>query len=164
MKYFTATRLLCSMAMLASITPLHASDTQDENSLHNTIHQLDAELFDAFNQCKDPTQLEKHAAFFSPDTEFYHDYGGVTWTREAMIANTKKNVCGNYTRKLLEDTFQVSPIKDFGAIATGVHQFCQTATKQCDGEADFMMIWRHNNGKWEVTRTISYGHRAAPKK
>ena len=30
--------------------------------------------------------------------EFYHDTGGVTWTRQDMIANTEKYVCGKFRR------------------------------------------------------------------
>lgn len=78
-----------------------------------------------------------------------------------MLANTKKYACGKYTRVLIEGTFKVSPIKDFGAIETGVHRFCQNGTNRCDGEADFVMVWRNLNGKWEITRSLSFGHRAS---
>lgn len=152
----------CCLA--ASALTLQASATAAEApDLSSTIHALDSQLFDAFNQCASPAQLARHEAFFAPDVEFYHDNGGVTWKREAMIANTKKYACGNYTRELVENTFHVSPIKEFGAISTGVHRFCQNTTKTCDGEADFVMIWRNTGGKWEVTRALSFGHREARK-
>lgn len=120
----------------------------------------DAALFDAFNHCSDPKQLDAHAALFAEDVEFYHDNGGVTWTRDAMIENTRKNACGKYTRQLLEATFDVSPIAGYGALTRGTHRFC-TAAGRCEGEADFLMVWRYQDGLWKVTRAFSFGHRAS---
>lgn len=96
--------------------------------------------------------------FFSPDVEFYHDTGGVTWDRASMIENTKKYVCGHYTRKLVADSFKAYPIKDFGVITEGEHKFCQNGTQKCEGKADLVMIWSNTNDKWEVTRVFSFGH------
>ncbi len=134
-----------------------SSATQD--MLFTTVAALDNTVFDAFNRCGDPEQLEIHASYFSPDTEFYHDNGGVTWTRDAMIANTKKHACGNYQRELIPGTLEVFPIKGFGALARGTHRFCQSDTGSCGGQADFVMLWREQDGRWQVTRTFSFGHR-----
>ena len=120
---------------------------------------LDGGLFASFNQCQDPKELENHSNYFSPDVEFYHDNGGVTWDREAMILNTKNNACGHFTRQLVEGSFKAHPIKGFGAITQGVHIFCQTQNQQCEGKADFVMVWQHINNDWKVTRVLSYGHR-----
>lgn len=133
------------------------ADASREETLEATIAALDGAVFDAFNRCGDPAQLRKHAGFFAPDVEFYHDTGGVTWTREAMIANTGKYACGHYTRERVG--LRVSPVKDFGAIAQGVHRFCQVDTGRCDGEADFAVVWRLRDGQWQITRVLSYGHR-----
>ena len=116
-------------------------------------------MFDAFNSCSSPGQLQKHASYFAPDVEFYHDTGGVTWSRQEMLANTEKNACGNFRRELVPGTFKVFPIKDFGAIEQGSHRFCQFASGKCEGIADFVMVWRNQNGSWQITRVLSYGHR-----
>lgn len=129
--------------------------------LPETIAALDAAVFDAFNRCDDPAQLEKHAGYFATDVEFYHDTGGVTWNREDMLANTKKYVCGNFTRELVANSLAVYPIKDFGAIAQGSHRFCQIADGKCEGLADFTIVWRRTGERWEITRVLSYGHRTA---
>ncbi|TWG89733.1 uncharacterized protein DUF4440 [Luteimonas sp. J16] len=129
-------------------------------ALHATVAALDAELFDAFNRCDDPAQLARHAAAFDPAVEFYHDTGGVTWTREAMLDNTRRHACGRYTRQLVEGSLQVHPVAGFGAISQGRHRFCDAATGACDGEAEFTMVWRLHEGLWTVTRVLSYGHRA----
>jgi len=143
-----------------------ASASSDEPTTHraadplfDTISALDTAVFDAFNSCSSPGQLQKHASYFAPDVEFYHDTGGVTWSRQEMLANTEKNACGNFRRELVPGTFKVFPIKDFGAIEQGSHRFCQFASGKCEGIADFVMVWRNQNGSWQITRVLSYGHR-----
>jgi hypothetical protein len=127
--------------------------------LFDTIGKLDAAVFDAFNHCGSPAELQLHASYFAPDVEFYHDTGGVTWTRDEMIANTAKNACGNYRRELVAGSLKVFPIKDFGAIEQGVHRFCRVASDACEGMADFVIVWRLQSTKWQITRVLSYGHR-----
>ncbi len=131
------------------------------DDLATTIAALDHAVFDSFNRCADPLQLEKHAGYFDPAVEFYHDTGGVTWTREAMLENTRRHACGNYTRQRVDGSLQVFPVKDFGAIAQGSHRFCDVASSTCEGLADFVMLWRLHAGQWRITRVLSYGHRPA---
>lgn len=153
--------LLSSLLLLASAADAVAAEGQASSALTDEISALDSKVFDAFNHCAEPGRLDEHASYFSPDVEFYHDTGGVTWTRDEMIANTRKYVCGNFTRELVPGTLKVYPVKDFGAISQGVHRFCQLASGQCEGLADFVIVWRQQAGKWEITRVLSYGHRAA---
>lgn len=120
------------------------------------IASLDSQVFGAYNQC----DLDTFARYFAPNVEFYHDKGGVTWDRDTVVANTKKWICGKVRRELLPETLRIYPIKDFGAIEEGEHQFCQTAHNMCEGAAKFLMIWRKEDGRWVITRVISYGHRA----
>ncbi|KQZ60412.1 hypothetical protein ASD53_02875 [Lysobacter sp. Root559] len=158
--------MLAFAALAASAAPPTGTpatgDTPAADALFDTISALDAAVFDAFNHCDAPGQLDKHAGYFSPDVEFYHDTGGVTWSRDDMIANTKKYVCGNFRRELIPGSLRVYPIKDFGAIAQGSHRFCQFASGKCEGLADFAIVWRLQNGSWQITRVLSYGHRPSP--
>lgn len=151
------------VALAAAITSFAASaeTAPDHERLYDTVAALDTAVFDAFNHCSEPGQLERHASYFAADVEFYHDNGGVTWTREDMIAGTRKNVCGKFTRELVAGSLKVYPVKGFGAIAQGSHRFCQLSSGACDGMADFTMIWREQNGEWKLTRVLSYGHRPA---
>jgi hypothetical protein len=152
---------IAGVALFASAaTP--ASETPPSDTLKQSIIRLDSEAFDAFNRCADPAQLKKHASFFSDSVEFYHDNGGVTWTRADMLANTKKNACGAYTREVVPGSIAVYPIKGFGAIELGSHRFCQTDTNKCEGLADFTMVWRLSSAGWKITRVLSYGHRTTP--
>ena len=159
------TIFLCSLLFASAAPPalaVSASPAQPEaqDELTREIFALDATVFDAFNHCGEPGRLEEHASYFSPDVEFYHDTGGVTWNRDAMVANTRKYVCGNFTRELVPDSMRVYPVKDFGAISQGVHRFCQVASGKCEGMADFVIVWRRQEGEWRITRVLSYGHHA----
>lgn len=144
-----------ALALFAAAFPAQAGDP-----LFDQVAAADSAAFDAFNQCKDPAQLARHASYFAPDVEFYHDNGGVTWNRDAMLANTANYVCGNFKRELIPGTLKVFPVKGFGAIAQGSHQFCQFASGKCEGMADFTVIWHNTDGQWQMTRVMSYGHRA----
>ena len=157
------------VAALIAVTALGASSAfassdqpttkQATHSLFDTISALDTAVFDAFNSCSSQGQLQKHGSYFAPDVEFYHDNGGVTWSRREMLAKTEKNVCGHFRRELVPGTLKVFPIKDFGAIEQGSHRFCQFASGKCEGIAYFVIVWRNHNGSWKITRVLSYGHR-----
>lgn len=153
--------LIATTALGASAATSSGDPTtkQVADPLFETISALDSAVFDAFNHCRTPEQLQKHAGYFAPDVEFYHDTGGVTWSRQEMLANTEKHVCGNFRRELVPGTLKVFPVKDFGAIAQGSHRFCQFANGKCEGVADFAIVWNNQNGNWQITRVLSYGHR-----
>ncbi len=155
---------MAAVALAACMTPsrqAHADAPPGPETLTDIIAGLDADVFAAFNACADPQQLERHAAFFSRDVEFYHDTGGVTWNRRAMLANTGKYACGHFTRELIPGTLEVFPIKDFGALEKGSHRFCQNGSGQCEGQAEFTILWQQTPQGWRITRVFSYGHRAS---
>lgn len=136
-----------------------AGSRDDQAALQDTVSALDAAVFDAFNTCNVPAQLDRHAGYFASDVEFYHDTGGVTRSRTGMLQNTAKHVCGKFRRELVPGTLKVFPIKDYGAIEQGSHRFCHFNTGKCEGMADFVIVWHNQNGLWKITRVLSYGHR-----
>ena len=152
--------LVGTVLLFGAVESAAATDRTPEQ-LTQVVDALDTAVFDAFNTCADPAQLAKHAAYFDEGVEFYHDNGGVTWTRDEMIERTRANVCGNDRRERVPGTLAVFPIKGFGAIAQGTHRFCAATATECAGEADFVMIWRERDGQWQVTRVLSYAHRPA---
>lgn len=163
MKKISVLTAVAVLALASSVAPAadpQATPTSFAHGLLQKISALDAAVFDAFNHCSSPAQLQKHASFFAPDVEFYHDTGGVTWTREEMIERTRQNVCGHFRRELVAGSLKVFPIKDFGAMEQGVHRFCQFNTGTCDGVAEFVIVWRQQGDAWQITRVLSYGHRA----
>ncbi len=140
----------------ASAQSASTPSTEQDTTLTRTIATLDTKVFDAYNHC----ELDAFGSYFIPKVEFYHDKGGATFDRETVIANTRKYICNKVRRELLPETLKVYPIKDYGAIEEGEHRFCQLGTKECEGTAKFLIIWQHKDGNWQITRVLSYGHRA----
>lgn len=162
--YRLATVALLSLTLASNKSVIAADMPSSDNpvdTLFSDILALDFAVFDSFNKCVEPTELKKHAEFFTHDVEFYHDTGGVTWNRQDMMANTQKYACGHYRRELVTGTMRVFPVKEFGAIVQGVHRFCHIETGSCDGLADFTIVWRQQDNQWKITRVLSYGHRVA---
>lgn len=143
---------------LALATILLAAPAQvASDPLTQEIDALDAKVFDAYNRCDLPT----FSAYFDPDVAFYHDTGGATFERDAMVEGVRKYICGKVRRERLPATFRVYPIKGYGAIEEGEHRFCELATGRCEGIAKFVMVWAKRDGAWRITSVLSYGHRAA---
>jgi hypothetical protein len=140
-----------------NLAPASSASAAPPDPLYQKILALDTEMFTAFNTCTDPAQLAKHESFFVKELEFYHDLGGASFTRDYM-KGVHDNVCGKFHRELELATFRVWPIKGYGALSQGTHRFCHSPTT-CEGVGQFTMIWRETDGKWEVTRTMSYDHR-----
>ena len=143
------------MALLAAIG-MASGAAAAEPSLTETITAQDKRVFDAYNAC----DLDTFAAAFTPDVEFYHDEGGVTWDRQSVVDSTRKYICGKVRRELIPGSLRVYPIKDYGAIEEGEHRFCQK-DEGCAGVAKFVMVWKREGESWVLTRVLSYGHRPA---
>jgi len=131
------------------------------DELFRTIEKLDAELFAAYNRC----ELEKFGSFSPEHLEFYHDQGGlVATTREQLVAAVKQNICGKVHRELVKETLEVYPMKGYGAVELGTHRFSHPGIDTDQGDAKFVHLWKYENGKWFVTRIISYDHNDAGSK
>lgn len=135
-------------------------ESMDQSALYRTVSELDTEFFSAFNNCNAPGQLQRHASFLESNLEFYHDNGGVSWTRQDYVEKTRRNVCGNFRRKLTPGSLEVYPIKGFGAIEEGNQTFCDIKSEKCFGEARFLIVWHQTPDGWRATRIFSYGHHA----
>ncbi len=155
-------RLLLLLALsvaTASAQPLESLKSQAE--LDKAVASLDAAVFAAYNRC----ELEKFAAFFTDDVEFYHDQGGVSRGVQSLTDSLRKNICGKVTRELVPGTLQVFPMKGYGAVEMGVHRFHHPGHEDTDavGEARFIHLWQYKDSAWKITRVISYDHHALAK-
>ena len=121
--------------------------------LTTTVKRLDADLFGAYNDC----ELEKFGSFFPENLEFYHDQtGGGPMTREQLVAAIQQNICGKVHRDLV--SIEVSPMKNYGALETGVHRFSHPGIDNDQGDAKFVQLWKYEGGRWWLTVVISYDH------
>ena len=122
------------------------------SELYKTIVKLDSVFFDAYNNCR----LDIQEAFYSDSIEFYHDIGGLSTSKKDLLEGTKKNICGKVSRELVKGSIEVSPIPNYGAVELGSHMFHNNQEKdQIPHPSKFVIIWRNNNGKWQITRVIS---------
>ena len=126
--------------------------------LYDSIAYLDSVFFNAFNT----RDLDKLKTLLSENLEFYHDLGGVTNYNQNVDAFKKTFESDRRVRrKLVEGTLEVYPIKDYGAVETGIHRFFATEKGQQEklsSEAKFVQVWQKKDGAWKITRIISYGH------
>jgi len=124
--------------------------------LYETVASQDTKLFQAFNA----HDIELLKTFFTKDLEFYHDEGGLT-NYDQTNENFKKMFGQNNSirRELIPNSREVYPIKDYGAIEVGEHQFCHVENRKDDcGTYPFIILWQKQDGSWKVSRVISYNH------
>jgi N-acetylated-alpha-linked acidic dipeptidase len=136
--------------LLDPATPAQTSSLQEE------IAQQDAALFAAFNA----HDLAGTMSWFSEDLEFYHDMGGQQSYKdvEAGFRNIFSRNDGQ-RRDLVPGSMQVFPMGKDGAIETGSHRFCHVEHGKDDcGVFRFSHVWRKKDGRWQITRVLSYGH------
>jgi ketosteroid isomerase-like protein len=158
--------ILCVLAFLGAtarnnttpnLNKLRVLDvTQTQPTLRDSILTQDSLLFAAFNQ----RDFNKFSAFFAQDLEVFQDNIGVRTYKESMAAFRGLFAAKtDLTRKPILTSIDVYPIKGFGAIQTGEHSFCHTENGKIECSTfKFVHIWKRINGKWIISRIITYGH------
>jgi hypothetical protein len=128
------------------------------SELYDTILHLDSLLYSYYNA----RNIKKFISLFSPDFEFYHDQTGKTNYKENLkrfkVNFTKSTIM---RRELLKSSLEIYPIKDFGAIQIGTHNFYQTekgGQEKLVAQPKFLHIWMKKNNVWQITKVISYDH------
>ena len=138
------------------------SFAQKSGELYDTISKLDSTFFKALNEC----DLKKYESFLAFDYEFYHDKQGLTVSKESEMKSMSL-FCGEQRerqkikRVLIKKNLEVYPIANYGAIENGEHIFhlvIDENTSKPISKAKFTSIWRFDNNKWKLARTISYNH------
>ena len=126
------------------------------DTLFNEISRMDSILFEAFNT----QNIEKFKPLFTKDLEWFQDNGGLIPYQtvfDNFEATFKKKQ--KLTRQLVKGSLEVHPIKNYGAIEIGKHQFRHFENgKEEVGTFKFLMIWKNTKGKWQISRVVSYDH------
>lgn len=125
-------------------------------ALYHTILKLDSVFFQAYNDC----DLTKQSEFYSDSIEFFHDKTGLETSKEKILEDTKKFVCGKVRRELVKGSMDVSPIPGYGAVATGLHKFHNRQNHSSSSSSRFVIIWRYKNEKWTIAKVISLHQQA----
>ena len=124
--------------------------------LFNEIKQMDSIMFQAFNT----QNMEKFKAMFTEDLEWFQDNGGLIPYKTVFenFGNTFKNE-NKLSRELVKGSLEVYPIKDYGAIQIGRHQFKHVENGKLEiGTFKFLMIWQKKYSLWRISRVVSYDH------
>lgn len=139
-------------------------NSTSSESLYQTIAELDAIVFGAYNACN----LSEFKNYFVEDLEFYHDKSGLISSRKTMLELLSLMLCSDdrvkIRRRLIEDSLEVYPIDNFGAIQVGQHQYFRSVDGQPEQlveVAKFTHIWRNDEKGWKITRVMSYDHQPA---
>lgn len=128
----------------------------DPAALATEIQKQDAAFFGAFNA----HELGPMMAFFANDVEFYHDKDGLL-SFDQIRAGFQTMFARNdgIRRDLLPGTIRIYPVPNYGAIETGTHKFCHVERGKDDcGAFQFVMVWKNQDGRWRVTRALSFDH------
>ncbi len=126
------------------------------NTLQFEIAGMDSLLFVAFNN----RDLDKMKTFFSTELELYQDNDGVK-NYVQTIEGFKSLFSRDYIlrREFIKGSLEVFPIKDFGAIQTGKHQFCHVENGKMECAIfKFLHIWEKTGEGWKIKRLITYDH------
>ena len=149
--------LSLSLLVLACM-PLYPQTNAEPDTLFKTVQALDTKLFDAYNHC----DLATLGDMVADDLEFYHDQSGLSVGKALFLSAIKQNICGKVERRLVAGSMEVYPLKGYGAVQIGVHRFYHpTHPEDGVGEAKFVTLWQNKDGKWKVTRAISFDHAPA---
>lgn len=141
--------IIITLVLVSNI--LKGQDAENK-ALYDTIMDLDKTYFTAYNDCDMKTQSE----FYDDDIEFYHDMGGLATDKAELLKSIEKNICGKVTRTLIEESVEVHPIKDFGAVQIGMHKFYNNQEPNAISKpTKFIVIWKKTDSKWLMSRVIS---------
>lgn len=158
-KQYLWIRLVLIILILTFANPVRAQEKKvapTSATLYHEIEQMDQIVFDAFNR----KEFTKFKSLFTEDLEWFQDNGGllsyetVFTNFENMFQNENK-----LTRKLVPGSLEVHPVKDYGAIQIGVHEFRHMENgKEEIGTFKFLMIWKKKDNQWKISRVVSYDH------
>ena len=163
--------MLAFAIALAAQTPASVS-VPAQPQLTEQIAAADGELFKLFFE--GPCDLARFRPMLTEDVEFYHDKGGFNVRKaEDFVTIFAKNCkeredpkAWRTRRELVRTSLHVDPVPGWGAMEAGDHLFYEwqgvTGEEKLAGKARFAMVWAlGSDGKWRVSRVLSYAHRPA---
>jgi hypothetical protein len=128
------------------------------------VRAADTAFWKAYNTC----DISTIGDYFTADIEFYHDKGGLTKSRAAMVDSLKKNICGNpdqrVRREAVAGSVKLYPMAGNRVLLVGDHRFYITEPGRPEyltGQAKFDDLWEYVDGRWRMSRVFSYEHAPA---
>jgi ketosteroid isomerase-like protein len=152
----TILTFLFAIVMTISVSAQEKKVAPTSSELFKEIERADSIMFQAFNR----QDMATFKAMFTEDLEWFQDNGGLIPYKTVFenFGNTFRNE-NKLSRELVKGSMEVHPIKDYGAIQIGSHQFRHFENgKEEIGTFKFLMIWQNKNGQWKISRVISYDY------
>lgn len=160
-------------ALLVAVSTATATVTiPAQPALSEQIARADAELFELFFTGK--CDIPRFRSMLADDVEFYHDKAGFNVkSADDFVAIFAKNcrerenpAAWRSRRELVVNSLHVDPVPGWGAIEAGDHLFYErhgtAGAETLTGKAKFAMLWVLGaDGKWRLSRVLSYGHAPA---
>jgi ketosteroid isomerase-like protein len=147
---------LISLLVTISVSAQEKKVAPTSLELYKEIERADSILFQAFNR----QDMATFKAMFTKDLEWFQDNGGLISYKTVFenFGNTFKNE-NKLSRVLVKESLEVHPLKGYGAIEIGSHQFRHFENgKEEVGTFKFLMIWNKKDGQWKISRVVSYDH------
>jgi ketosteroid isomerase-like protein len=147
---------LISLLVTISVSAQEKKVAPTSLELYKEIERADSILFQAFNR----QDIATFKAMFTKDLEWFQDNGGLIPYKTIFenFGNTFKNE-NKLSRVLVKESLEVHPLKGYGAIEIGSHQFRHFENgKEEVGTFKFLMIWNKKDGQWKISRVVSYDH------
>jgi hypothetical protein len=166
---------LCCLLFASGAAAQASGEAPAPDALFKELAALDGSLFDAFNGC----DLEKFTRHLTEDVEFYHDKGGLLRGRQPVKKQLADGMCADastqYRRELVPGSLEVYPLNNYfaaartgtphpylyGAVQTGTQRIYVTQKGQKEmpvAVARFTHVWQYKNGKWMLSRMLSFDH------
>lgn len=152
----TVSAFLLSLLLAPSV---HADPPAGD--VEAAVRAADDAFWKTYNTC----DLATTGDYFTADVEFYHDKGGLTKSRTALVDSIRKNICGNpdlrVRREAVADSVKLYPMAGNRALLVGDHRFYVTEPGKPEyltGQAKFDDLWEYVDGRWRMSRVFSYSH------
>jgi len=160
---FLSMTLLAAAAAAIAVPPAPA--------LTDQVARADSELFELFfvAPCDEP----RFRRLLADDVEFYHDKDGFVIRSADQFMDAYRQNCASRAdaaswrsrRELVRSSLRVDPIPGYGAMEVGEHLFHErhgaAGAEKLVGRASFAMVWALGaDGKWRLSRVLSYAHSA----
>jgi hypothetical protein len=161
------------LSLLAiAVAPAPPVTVPPQPELTRQIEKADAEIFKLFFER--PCDSARFRSMITDDVEFYHDKGGFNVRKPEDFVGQFEERCAKLAdptstrqrRELVQSSLHVDPIPGWGAMEIGDHVFYERQGAAGEwklvGKASFAMVWVLGpDGKWRVSRVLSYSHAPA---
>ncbi|MFC4309950.1 DUF4440 domain-containing protein [Steroidobacter flavus] len=134
-------------------------------TVEQDVTAADARFWRAYDDC----DMERMGELLTDDVEFYHDVTGLTVSRSAVVESLRKGPCGDRTlrlrRELVNGSQKFQPLAGGYAILSGEHRFYVNQPgkqERVGSQAEFVTVWKQDEGRWRMHRILSYAHAAPP--